>query len=219
MSLSITLLTALGFLVVFGVLQRVLDRMGLTDRQALFFVAAMIAGTFLPDIALGEAVTVNIGGALIPFGLCVYLFIRAGTAWERVRTILAALLGAALVFALGRWLPSEPEHQWFSDLWIYGIAAGLAAFLLGRSRRAAFVAGFMGVLLGDLLQGVISRLQGYEVTIALGGAGILDAGLIAAITAVALTELIGEIREKMSGARHEGQHYHNGHFQRQEEKS
>ena len=39
MSLGMILLVVLALLILFGVLQRVLDRMALTDRQALLLVA------------------------------------------------------------------------------------------------------------------------------------------------------------------------------------
>lgn len=79
MSLGMILLVVLTLLILFGVLQRVLDRMALTDRQALFLVALIFAGGWLPDLRLGM-VSLNIGGALVPFGVCVYLFFHAGTA-------------------------------------------------------------------------------------------------------------------------------------------
>ena len=72
------LLVVLTLLILFGVLQRVLDRMALTDRQALFLVALIFVGGWLPDLRLGM-VSLNIGGALVPFGLCVDLFFHAGT--------------------------------------------------------------------------------------------------------------------------------------------
>lgn len=72
MSLGMILLVVLTLLILFGVLQRVLDRMALTDRQALFLVALIFVGGWLPDLRLGM-VSLNIGGALVPFGVCVYL--------------------------------------------------------------------------------------------------------------------------------------------------
>lgn len=42
MSLGMILLVVLTLLILFGVLQRVLDRMALTDRQALFLVALIL---------------------------------------------------------------------------------------------------------------------------------------------------------------------------------
>ena len=43
MSLGMILLVVLALLILFGVLQRVLDRMALTDRQALLLVALIFA--------------------------------------------------------------------------------------------------------------------------------------------------------------------------------
>ena len=45
MSTGMLVLTVVAVLVFFGVAQRVLDRMRLTDRQALLLVAAMFVGT------------------------------------------------------------------------------------------------------------------------------------------------------------------------------
>ena len=49
MSLGMILLVVLALLILFGVLQRVLDRMALTDRQALLLVALIFVGAWLPD--------------------------------------------------------------------------------------------------------------------------------------------------------------------------
>ena len=42
MSIGMIALLVLGLLILFGVLHRVLDRMALTDRQALFVIAAIL---------------------------------------------------------------------------------------------------------------------------------------------------------------------------------
>ena len=94
MSIGMIVLLILGLLILFGVLDRVLDRMALTDRQALIVVAAMFIGGWLPDIPLGR-VQINIGGALIPIIVSVYLLLNAGTAKERIRAVVAACLTAA----------------------------------------------------------------------------------------------------------------------------
>ena len=71
MSAGTMLLTLAAILVFCGLLQRVLDRMYLTDRQALLLIGAMLLGTWLPNITLGS-VSGNIGGAIIPVGECIY---------------------------------------------------------------------------------------------------------------------------------------------------
>ena len=56
MSTGMLVLTVVAVLVFFGVAQRVLDRMRLTDRQALLLVAAMFVGTLLPNVGTGPGI-------------------------------------------------------------------------------------------------------------------------------------------------------------------
>ena len=144
MSVGLTLLVIVTILVLLGVCRGVLDKMGLNDRQALIITGALFVGGLIPDIPLGGEVYVNIGGALIPLAVCVYLIVRAGTAKERVRALIGALVTGLAVYWLGRFMPDEPEAIAFDPNYIYGLAGGLTAYLLGRSRRGAFVAGVLG---------------------------------------------------------------------------
>ncbi len=107
MSIGMIFLLMLTLLIFFGVLQRVLDRMALTDRQALILVAAIFIGGWLPDLRIGM-VSLNIGGALVPFGVCIYLFFHAGTAKERVRALVASVLTAAVIYVISLFFPSDP---------------------------------------------------------------------------------------------------------------
>ncbi|MGI6037876.1 MAG: DUF1614 domain-containing protein, partial [Limnochordia bacterium] len=96
MPLGLLMLLAVAALIYFGFAQRVLDRMGLTDRGALLFIGAMILGSFI-DIPLfqnGLTVSINVGGALIPLALGVFLLTRADETRERVRALLALLVTA-----------------------------------------------------------------------------------------------------------------------------
>lgn len=204
MSIGMILLIVLSLLILGGVLQRVLDRMALTDRQALVCIAAIFIGGWLPEIDLG-LITLNIGGALIPLIVCVYLFLHAGTAKERIRAVVASGLTAAAVFAISLVLPSDPIQMPMLDpMILYGIAGGAIAWLLGRSRRSAFIAGVLGVMLADVITGISLWLRGVNQVIHLGGAGALDAVIIAGVTAVLLCELAGEIMERIQrGKAHE----------------
>jgi hypothetical protein len=214
MPIGYILLIVVSLLIVFGVAHRVLDRMRLTDRQALLFVAAIFVGGIIPDIRIGR-VLLNIGGALVPFALCVYLFAKAGTGKERWRAIFASVISGAAVFALGRFMPMEPGALPFDNL-LYGLAAGLIAYLLGRSRRSAFIGGVMGVLLADITQGIVNVAGGLTTTpIVLGGAGMLDMVIVSGLLAVLLAEIIGEIRERMQGGsakREAGLEFEDGEF-------
>ena len=219
MSIGLVLLIITGLLVIFGAGQRALDRLRLTDKQALFFIALIIGLGFVPDIPLGGNVAVNLGGCVIPLILCGYLFVRAGTWMERGRAIAASLVTGVVCYIIGRYTADEPETITFDPNYLYGVAGGVIAYLFGRSRRAAFIAGVTGVLIADVVASIEVWSQGVSQTLALGGAGAYDAVVISGILAVLLAELIGEIAERMSrGKRRPDREYsiESGEFLRRE---
>ncbi|MBR5301783.1 MAG: DUF1614 domain-containing protein [Clostridia bacterium] len=202
MSIGMILLIVLSLLILAGALQRVLDRMALTDRQALVCLAAIFIGGWLPEIDLGR-ITINIGGALIPLIVCVYLLLHAGTAKERIRAGIASGLTAAAVFAVSLVLPADPVQMPMIDpMILYGIAGGLIAWILGRSRRSAFIAGTLGVMLADVITGISLWMRGVDQVLHLGGAGALDAVVLAGVIAVLMCELAGEAMERIQRGSH-----------------
>ena len=92
MSIGLIVLIITGLLVIFGAGQRALDRLRLTDKQALLCIALIIGLGFVPDIPLGGNVTLNLGGCAVPLILCGYLFARAGTWKERGRAMMRRML-------------------------------------------------------------------------------------------------------------------------------
>ncbi len=196
MSTGTMLLTVLSVLIFCGLLQRVLDRMYLTDRMALLLTGLMLLGTFLPNIRLG-AVEVNLGGAAIPLGVCVWLFVHADESIERWRTLLGTVLTAAAVYALSLLLPAEAEQLPMDPMWLCGAVGGLFAWVLGRSRRGAFICGVAGVLLADAVSGVTVWARGIDQLLILGGAGVADAAVVSGVLAVFLCELAGETAERI----------------------
>ncbi|HHX02289.1 MAG TPA: DUF1614 domain-containing protein [Firmicutes bacterium] len=210
MPTGMLLLLITAALIYFGAAQRVLDRMRLTDSQALLFIGLMIGGSFI-DIPLYQGtveISVNVGGALVPLALCIYLLLRTDTARERVRGIVAALVTAGIVFAVSQLTEFGPTDRALIDpMWLFSIVAGVVGYLAGRSRRSAFIAGTLGIILTDVIHTVRALATGIPTTAALGGAGIFDTVVIAGIIAVLLAELVGETRERIQGGpgEHEGQ--------------
>lgn len=200
MSLGILLLSIVTILILFGFTHSVLDRMRLNDKTAILFLAAMIIGTFIPNIPLGSKLSMNIGGAVIPIVLVVYLFIKAGTGKEKSRAIIASIISATIIFVMSSFFTGEEYSTIFSDPFlIYGVVGGLTAYIIGRSRRSAFIAGIMGIVLADIAQVVLNIYNNVPGVIKIGGAGVIDSIVISGIIAVLLAEFIGESREKMQG--------------------
>lgn len=218
MTIGMILLIIIAILILLGVGQRILDRLHLNDKLALLFIALTIGLGFVPDIRVTSIFSFNLGGAVIPLALCVYLFLKADTAWEKWRCILASLLTGIAVFAIGWFSPDEPEAITVDPIILYGLAAGLIAYLFGRSRRCTFIAGVIGMMLSNIANAVYVWSKGVAQELVLGGAGALDGIVIASLTAVLLAELLGEIIERMKrGSKRPTRVFRDGEFVKEDD--
>ncbi len=201
------ILLIVAALIFFGLAQRALDRMKLSDKGALAVIAGLIIGSFIDIPVWGGRypVTVNVGGALIPLGLAVYLVATAGTSREKIRSLAGSVITALVIFGLGTMVMTglpEPSGRFgvIDALWLFPLAAGVVGYLAGRSRRGAFVSAVMGLLIFDVGHYAWLVSRGAPAGRAdIGGAGAFDAVVIAGIFAVLLAETVGEVRERMAG--------------------
>ncbi|NLM04592.1 MAG: DUF1614 domain-containing protein [Clostridiales bacterium] len=201
MTIGMIFLIVVSILIFTGLAQRVLDRMRLNDMTALGIIIAIILATiFIPNINITENFSINIGGFVIPMGLAIYLFIKADTNKEKWRAIIASITTGIIIYILQRYiLPAEPEAQYIEPNYVYAISAAVVAYLMGRSRRNAFIAGVVGVVISDLIQAIINFINDIPAPTDLGGAGAVDTTLIAGILAVIIAEVVGETRERLQG--------------------
>ena len=197
MPVGVILLLLIAILIYFGLLQRVLDRMRMTDSMAMIFIGLMVVGSFLPNIPLGSQMSINIGGGVIPIILAVYLILTSDSNQEKFRAILASLITGVAIFVAGKLLPAEPGTMIIDPIIAFAILAGIVAYIFGRSRRGAFIAGILGIVISDLISAL--GIAGTPVGTTIGGAGILDAAVISGVIAVGLCEIVGETGEKLMG--------------------
>lgn len=200
-------LIVVSFLIYFGLAQRVLDRMRLSDKAALGIIVAMIIGSFItiPLPFSDIRASINVGGGLIPIALAVYLLSKAGTTKEWVRALVAAAVTGVVVYYLGSLvmtgLPEPAGRFAFVDsIYLFPLAAGLTGYLAGRSRRSAFIAATLGVILVDIFHFIwLLRSGAAGGTVSIGGAGAFDVTVLAGIVAVLLADVFGELRERLQG--------------------
>lgn len=207
--MGIIILLAGSILIYLGFAQRALDRMRLSDRGALAVIAAIIIGSFIdiPIPFVPFETSVNVGGALVPIGLAIYLLVNAGTTKEWVRAVIGAFITAFVVYVVGSLINSgttmEPAGRFavLDAIYLYPLVGGVVAYILGRSRRAAFVAATVGVLLVDIWHYTWLLRNGApgNYTVAVGGAGAFDAIILSGIVAILLAEFIGESFERLRG--------------------
>ncbi|MGD0153386.1 MAG: DUF1614 domain-containing protein [Thermacetogeniaceae bacterium] len=199
--LGMIVLLLISLLIYFGVAHRVLDRLRLSDKAALAMIAALIIGGFinipLPAGPRLEA-SLNIGGGVVPLILAVYLLTKT-SAKEKVRALVGMVVTAAAVYLTGILMGAEPGNMLLDPLYVYPVVAGAVAYLIGRSRRGAFFAATMGVLVVDVISYFRLASSGTPGAVLIGGGGAFDAIVIAGLLAVLLAEFIGESREWLQG--------------------
>jgi uncharacterized membrane protein len=128
-------------------------------------------------------IAINLGGCIIPVGLCLYLLVR-----QLVDPF--DLLPALLIVTVVSYLFSRPVSGIGIGMpvLIAPLAAALAALLLEPANAAplAFCSGVLGVLLGaDILHLADIRKMGVRIA-SIGGAGTFDGVFLTGIIAVLL---------------------------------
>lgn len=209
MSIGIIALVIVSVVIYLGLAHRALDRMRLSDRGALVVIGAIIVGSFIniPLPFLPFNTSVNVGGALVPAALAIYLLFKAGTAREWGRALAGAAVTAVVVYIIGSLINTgstvEPAGRYavLDAIYLYPLVGGVVAYIFGRSRRSAFIAATLGVLLVDIYHYVWLLNQGApgNYTVSIGGAGAFDTIVLAGIVAILLAEIIGESLERLIG--------------------
>ncbi|HTL16963.1 MAG TPA: DUF1614 domain-containing protein [Patescibacteria group bacterium] len=209
------LLAVLVALIQIGILQYVFESMGINRRYMLGLLLMSLLGSYINiPIAhlpgrherMGEIVeffgvqyvvpvvndvpgtmlAVNIGGAVIPFLLSIYLVVKHDLYGK---SLLAVGIVSLLVHLMAR--PVQGVGIAVPVL-IPPLITALVALSLSNSNPApwAYVAGSMGTLIGaDLMN--LGKVQGLGAPVAsIGGAGKFDGIFLTGIVAVLLTTLV-----------------------------
>jgi len=216
-------LVVLVTLLEIGALNSAYRRLGLPPRVAMLVLLASLFGSYLniPVARLPEAhivarafvdafgmsylvpqvvdwpgtiVAVNVGGALIPALLSIYLVIADRLYFEAA---VATAIVAVVVHALATPIPGVGISV---PVFWPPVLAAVAALILSRRYAAplAYVAGSIGVLIGADLTN-LDKLQSLGAPVAsIGGAGTFDGVFLAGVVAVLLSG-IGQ-RRALSGA-------------------
>lgn len=134
----------------------------------------------------GTVIAVNVGGAVIPTLVSIYLVIRHGL-W------LTGLIAAAVVAAVCHWLAQPvPGLGIAMPVFVPVLTTAAVALVLSRTYAPplAYVGGSLGTLIGaDLLN--FDRIQGLGAPVAsIGAAGTFDGIFLIGIFAVLLASLL-----------------------------
>jgi uncharacterized membrane protein len=138
----------------------------------------------------GTVIAVNVGGALIPGLLSIYMYIKN-------RLWITGILGTVVVAAVCHWFATPVRGlgialpAFVAPLTTAAVALVLSTLLLSRHHAGplAYISGSLGTLIGaDLLN--LGKVQGLGAPIAsIGGAGTFDGVFLAGILGVLLASI------------------------------
>ena len=133
---------------------------------------------------------------MIPFILCIYMLISAGWSRDLLRAFIGTILVAGIIYGLEWLMPAEsPEDIIIDPMYVYGIVAGIVAYVLGRSRRNAFVSCVLGISLVMTVQFIINMAMGTPTVLGLGVGGAFGTIVVSTVISVALCEFMGRAFE------------------------
>jgi uncharacterized membrane protein len=143
----------------------------------------------------GTLIAVNVGGAVIPTIMSIYLLVRYQL-WG------SAAIATAVVAAVCYWLSNPvPGVGIAIPVFVPAVATAIAALVLSREFAAplAYIAGSLGTLIGaDILN--LDKISGLGAPVAsIGGAGTFDGIFLTGILAVLLASFTAPRRAASPG--------------------
>jgi uncharacterized membrane protein len=157
----------------------------LSRRPITYTVPSTMKGLFAPPPPQYSGIAVNVGGAIIPLCLSIYLATLVPSLWQvGVATAVMALVSKVLARVV-------PGRGIVLPVFVPPLLSALLGIVLapGFAAPCAYVAGTAGTLIGaDLLN--LHRLRGFPGVVSIGGAGVFDGIFLVGIVAVLLTALV-----------------------------
>ncbi|MBT3070771.1 DUF1614 domain-containing protein [Rhodomicrobium sp. Az07] len=220
-------LFVLGVLIKVGLIRYVYTRLGISPLSAILLLLASLAGSYVnvplahfPDETVvvvhqyvdffgmevelprqvdwpGTIIAINIGGAVIPILLSLYL-LTTNRIW--LPSIAATAVVSAVCYMVAEPVPGAGI---MIPIFIPPLFACAAALIVAwnKAPAVAYVSGSLGTLIGaDLLNLDEIRKIGTPVA-SIGGAGTFDGIFVTGIFAVILATLVGAISERRAAQR------------------
>ncbi len=197
---GVVLLIIVSALIFLGLAEQVLDRLYLSDKGGLLVIGAMVVGSFI-DIPLwrNPDVSLNVGGGIVPLALAVYVLTKAGSGKEWIRSIIGIVVTTGIIYGVSKLYKFDVNQGVIDPQYLWAIIAAVVAYVIGRSRRLAFIVSTLGLLFMDVARIIeVNRLNLNSPT-RIGGAGAFDTIIVAGVLAVLLAEIVGESREALQG--------------------
>ncbi len=169
------------FLIIFLILIGSAINIPLTSKKRVYIQRSYFLGFFQRREIEYQGVAVNLGGAVIPFSVSVYLLGRV----PLQSTLIATILMIIICFSLARVIPGRGIVL---PALIPPIFSALFALILAPDFAApvAFISGVLGTLIGADVLNIKKVLKTSPGMLSIGGAGVFDGVFLVGIVSVFL---------------------------------
>jgi uncharacterized membrane protein len=175
-------------LIEFGVLSYAFEKMGVNRRYVYLLLFLSLLGCFV-NIPVARLVPsrveiyVNVGGAVIPIMLSLYLLIENSL---YVRAAMGVAVVTAVVYFLARPVPGVGIQ--IQMIFVPPLIAATVALALSRDHASslAYISGTLGTLIGADLLNLFQLASLKSPIVSIGGAGSFDGIFLTGIIAVLL---------------------------------
>jgi hypothetical protein len=202
MTIGLVLLAITALLIFFGLGERFLRKIGISNWLAFILTAALVLGVVLPDIRIGSAFSINLGGFLVPVVLVAIFCSLTGFNKDLVRSLLATVAVAGVAVATRMLIMPTSFATVLTASVIVGFVGGAVAYLIGMTRLSTLTAAVAGIVLGDIIVNILYRyvLKTGSV-VALGSGGVFDSVVLAAVFGVIIAEAIAAVKRTVNRGR------------------
>ncbi len=190
MIIGLVLLGIVAALLFFGIAERVFKSFGVAYWLAFVLVGVLIGCAFIPSFNIG-VVEINAAGFLAPIAFAILFFVFAARSRETWRAVVTLSAVAALYVSVKLLLKPIASNAVVAA--VSGLVCGIAAYAVGKTNLSALCGIFGGFPIGEAAATVVEVFS-YGSQPVLGSPTAYDACVFAAVTAVALYEVVAAIK-------------------------
>lgn len=195
---GISIIAVMAVLLLFGVGEKTAKRLALNKTLGILLLLVTAVGLLIPDITLGNALVINLGGFVFPLIIAVYIFAKARPG-EIGHGLICALAVCLVMLAASYFISPVPAGIISEPGLLYGVIAGITAFIAGFNSVSALGGLLAGLILWDVSLGLIYRFYyTLNVPVELGMYSFGDTLALAFIICAFLASVIAERMPKKS---------------------
>lgn len=204
MTIGLVTLGIVAVLMFFGAAEKYFDRLGLTSWLTFLLVLALIVGAVMPEVAT-EMFVMTIGGFAVPLVVSVILFAMVGRRGGALRAVLSLVVVAMATVALRLLVGVGDSTLVLVSSLLIGFVGGALAFLAAGTRLGTLAGAIGGCVIGDVVSAGLLRMFFDVQAYTIGGYGIFDALVIAAVFGLITAEIVAAAR-RLTERRHSTAH-------------